>query len=78
MATTSTCPKEPSNADIVTFLKRIDDRISLMDNTFEAIDKLEKKFEGFNGDLKKIWAYLYDIDKKTSERLRLIETKMKV
>ncbi|KAH3877502.1 hypothetical protein DPMN_001374 [Dreissena polymorpha] len=68
MATTSNCPKEPSNADIVTYLKRIDDRICLMDKKFEAIDKLEKKVEGVNGDLKKFWAYLHDIDKITSER----------
>ncbi|KAH3831015.1 hypothetical protein DPMN_104274 [Dreissena polymorpha] len=73
MATTSNCPKEPSNADIVSFLKRIDDRISLMDKKFETIDKLEKKVEGVNSDLKKIWAFLHDIDNKTSERLRLIE-----
>ncbi|KAH3826363.1 hypothetical protein DPMN_128265 [Dreissena polymorpha] len=75
MATTSNCPKEPSNADIVTYLKRIDDRICLMDKQFEAIDKFEKKVERVNCDLKKIWAYLHDIDRKTSERLRLIEVK---
>jgi len=64
MATTSNCPKELSNADIVTYLKRIDDRLSLMDKTFEEIDKIGKNVEGVNGDLKKIWAYLHDIDKK--------------
>ncbi|KAH3710186.1 hypothetical protein DPMN_069655 [Dreissena polymorpha] len=75
MAASNNYPKEPSNADIVVYLKRIDDRICLMDKKFEEIDKLEKKVEGVNGDLKKIWAYLHDIDKKTSERLRLIEEK---
>jgi hypothetical protein len=75
MATTSNCPKDPSNADIVTYLKRIDDRLSLMDKKFEEIDKIGKNVEGVNGDLKKIWAYLHDIDKKTSERLSLIEEK---
>ncbi|KAH3865687.1 hypothetical protein DPMN_028729 [Dreissena polymorpha] len=75
MAATNNYPKEPSNADIVVYLKRINDRICLMDKKIEAIDKLEKKVEGVNGDLKKIWANLHDIDKKTSERLRLIEEK---
>ncbi|KAH3748808.1 hypothetical protein DPMN_183263 [Dreissena polymorpha] len=68
MPTPSNCPQGPSNADIVTYFKRIDDRISLKYTKFEVIDKLEKKVEGINGHLKEILAFLHTINKKTSAK----------
>ena len=40
-----------------------------MDKRFDAIENLNKKVEGFSVELNKIWLYLHEMDKKSSEKL---------
>lgn len=70
----------PSNSDILKYLKRMDSKISVMDNKLNKLDVLEQKVSSFDSELKKLWTFVHDQFKeskdamsKVSERIDTLE-----
>jgi hypothetical protein len=47
-----------------------------MDKQSQTIDTIQTKVGSFENDLKKLWSYIHDNDKKTSERLNRVEDRV--
>ena len=70
----------PSNSDILKYLKRMDSKISVMDNKLNKLDVLEQKVSSFDSELKKLWTFVHDqfkdskdVMSKVSERIDTLE-----
>ena len=66
---------EPSNSDLLSYLKKIDGRICAMDKRLGALESLEKKVDNFDKELKKLWVVIADNNKKLDQRLTSVEEK---
>lgn len=66
----------PSNADLLTYLKKIDNRIGGMEKRLDKLDDLEKKMGSFEKELNKLWSRVQDQNKKADERLTAVEEKV--
>lgn len=71
---------QPSNADIMACLKKmesrlgnVDIRISAIEKRLSALEEVKTKVEGFDKELKKLWTVLEDRHKQTDERLKKVE-----
>lgn len=72
----SSKPKsEPTIGDVMSVLKDVSKRLSNVESKLNALDSLEKKVEGFDREMKKIWCALEDRQKKTDDKIRNIEEK---
>ena len=68
-----TVNESPSNADILSYLKRIDSKIVNIELKLQKLDTLEEKVNNFDRELKKLWTYVYDGNKDTSEKFNSFE-----
>ena len=68
-----TVNESPSNADILSYLKRIDSKIVNIELKLKKLDTLEEKVNNFDRELKKLWTYVYDGNKDTSEKFNSFE-----
>ena len=68
--------KEPTNADIVAFLARLDLKITSMIRRLESLYKLEKEVDKFEGELNKLWVSVNNQAKSAQERLTRVKEKV--
>ena len=66
----------PSNADLLSYLKKIDWRIGNMEKRLDKLDSVEKKVCSFEKELNKMWSCFQEQSKQSSERLSVIEEKV--
>lgn len=69
-----------TNLEILKHLKRIESKMTVMDNKLNKLDTLEQKVSNFDSDLKKLWTFVHDQFKdnkdamlKVSERMDTLE-----
>lgn len=67
-------PQEPSNADLMKYLKKIDIKLGDMESKLKTLDTLEKKVDKFDAEFKKLWTVVHDKDKATAERISKVES----
>ena len=58
----------PSSADILNYLKQMDQRIMAIDGRLSVLDSLEKKVDIFEGEMKKLWAKVNSENKSLNEK----------
>lgn len=58
----------PTNSDIVAMLSKIELRLADMDSRLETLNSLEKKVDGFDKELKKLWGHIDRISTASEER----------
>ena len=70
----------PTNLDILKYLRRIESKMTVMDNKLNKLDSLEQKVSNFDSELKKLWTFVHDQFKdnkdamlKVSERIDTLE-----
>ncbi|XP_060566203.1 uncharacterized protein LOC132725137 [Ruditapes philippinarum] len=70
-------PKEgPTNADILAYLEKNNGRIGDVEKRLDSLSVLEKKVDGFDRELKKLWNAMEDRNKKLDARLSCVEEKV--
>ena len=72
----ATQPILPTNADLMSFLTKLDERITVMDSKLQKLEVVEKKIDSFDSELKKLWLHIDKINKTTSDRLLKTEEKL--
>ena len=66
----------PTNADIMKFLVRIENRLGLVEEKLCALKSLEAKVDKFEQDLSKLHLLIHDENVKTANRLNIVEEKI--
>lgn len=66
--------QEPSNADIMSCLQRIDLKLSEVDKRLKTLELVEKKVDSFEQEMKKLWLYVQDNNKALDTKILRIET----
>ena len=66
--------QEPSNADIMSYLQRIDLKLSEVDKRLKTLELVEKKVDSFEQEMKKLWLYVQDNNKALDTKISRIET----
>ncbi|XP_052812861.1 uncharacterized protein LOC128240302 [Mya arenaria] len=68
--------REPTNKDLMDFMKNMGEKLSVMEKKLNKIETLERKVMDFEKDIKKIWVALEDRVKRTDERVGKLEDKV--
>lgn len=66
----------PTNADLMTILTKINDRLGSVEKRLCSLESLEKKVSSFEKDLAKLWNCINDQNVKMGERLNVVEEKV--
>jgi hypothetical protein len=66
---------EPMNSEIVLYLKKIVSKVGDMDEKLKRLEIMEKKVDNVESEMKKLWSYIHDCDKKMEERINKVEDK---
>lgn len=66
--------QEPSNADIMKYLQRIDLKLSEVDKRLKTLELVEKKVDSFEQEMKKLWLYDQDNNKSLDTKISRVET----
>ena len=67
--------RDPTNADIMKFLEKIDNRLNTVENKLETLHSLECKVDNFEKEMCKMWNYIQDENKITSEKINMVSEK---
>lgn len=77
MESQSVNESNPSNADIMQSLVAINNKLTVMDQrshtAIDKLEKLEKKVDNFDSEIKKLWLFVQDNVTKTNDRLSKVE-----
>lgn len=66
----------PSNADLMKYLKKIDDRLLNMEKRLGKLEILEKKVDNFEREMSRLWTQIQEQNKKSNERLSVVEDRV--
>lgn len=66
---------ETNNDDILSYLKKLDTKITNVDSKLQCLENLERKVDNFDQELKKIWVKLHDMSTTMNERITIVEDK---
>ena len=67
-------PSNPSNADIMKYLQKIDHTLSNVNKRLETLDIVEKKVNEFDKELKNLWIHIKDNNDKLDTKIQKVET----
>lgn len=76
LVTGVTSGNEPTNKDLMDFMKSINDRLASIESKLGTLDVLEKKVTNFEKELSKVWVALGDNTKITNERVNHVENRV--
>ncbi|MES9881326.1 MAG: hypothetical protein ABW185_10640 [Sedimenticola sp.] len=79
----TTMASNPTNADIMAYLTRIDSKLSVVDKKLETLDKLEKtvdkvekKVDNFENELKQLWVRVEFGLKESSDKFKHVNERL--
>ena len=67
---------DPSNADIMNFLKGLKSTVKSLDRRLVKLECLDSKIDKFEAEMKKLWLHINDENKKMGERVHNVEEKV--
>lgn len=66
----------PSNADIISYLQKIENKIGNVEEKLKTLDKLEAKVDNFEKDLKKLWLHMEAANKSVNEKISKLDDRV--
>ncbi|XP_052777962.1 uncharacterized protein LOC128215300 [Mya arenaria] len=68
--------REPTNKDLLDCMKKMGEKLCVMEKKLNSIEALERKVTDFEKDLRKLWIALEDRVKRTDDRVNKLEDKV--
>jgi hypothetical protein len=68
--------KEPTNSELVVYLKKIVNKMSDMDEKLKRLEIVEKKVDNFESEMKKLWSHVHGCDTRTEVRLHKVDVRV--
>ncbi|XP_052762354.1 uncharacterized protein LOC128204998 [Mya arenaria] len=68
--------REPTNNDLLDCMKKMGEKLCVMEKKLNSIEALERKVTDFEKDLRKLWIALEDRVERTDDRVNKLEDKV--
>ena len=67
------CRSNDSNdSEILAYLKRLDNKLTIVDEKLKKLDSLESKVGNFESELKKLWLHVHDTKRLADEKIEFV------
>ena len=66
----------PTNSDIMAILSKMNNKLNQMDERLNTLESLDKRVDGFDKELRKLWLFIESSSKATNEKVDKVETRV--